>query len=223
MNTILPVILDDTPDHTLNAGRSERFIDALADVGWCVVDDFITPIRVAELRANLLASWEEGEFRPAGVGRGEKWELKPEVRTDRVCWLDPNQATPPVRFYLELMERLRNDVNRNLFLGLVEFEAHMAVYPPGTYYRKHLDQFIGVGTRTLSAILYLNENWQPEDGGQLRIYTDETDENRYQEITPIGGRLVLFLSARFLHEVMPARRERLGVTGWFRTRDMKHV
>ena len=69
----------------------------------------------------------------------------------------------------------------------------------------------------------IDQQGDTEDGGQLRIYTDETDENRYQEITPIGGRLVLFLSARFLHEVMPARRERLGVTGWFRTRDMKHV
>lgn len=198
-------------------------IDALTERGWCVADDFLAPIRVAELRECLWANWEAGEFRPAGIGRGENWELKPEVRTDRVCWLQPEQAPPAIRFYLDRMEQLRAEVNRSLFLGLFDFEAHMAVYPPGTYYRKHLDQFAGVGTRTLSAILYLNEAWQPEDGGQLRLYTDPDDAKVYQQIEPLGGRLVLFLSARFLHEVMPARRERIGLTGWFRTRGVTHV
>ena len=73
--------------------------------------------------------------------------------------------------------------------------------------------------RTVTAILYLNRNWQPEDGGQLRIYTDPNDPEHYEELLPLGGRLVTFLSARFLHEVMPARRERFSITGWFKKRD----
>ena len=116
------------------------------------------------------------------------------------------------------MERLRHVLNRVLMLGLFDFEGHLAVYPPGTYYRKHLDQFKGVGLRTVTCVLYLNRDWSEEDGGQLRIYTDPEDQGRYQEITPRGGTLVTFLSARFLHEVLPARRERISVAGWFRRR-----
>ncbi|MFT6394425.1 MAG: SM-20-related protein [Methylophilaceae bacterium] len=39
------------------------------------------------------------------------------------------------------------------------------------------------------------------------------------DILPKSGRIVLFLSAKFWHEVLPATRERLSLTGWFRTRE----
>ncbi len=53
----------------------------------------------------------------------------------------------------------------------------------------------------------------------MRIYTDPADENRQEQVLPIAGRLVCFLSDRFIHEVLPARRERLSLSGWFRKRD----
>lgn len=195
-------------------------IDTLATRGWCVVDGFLSPIRAAELRESLFGRWSNDEFRAAGVGRGDSWELRPDVRTDRVRWLDPATVTPAEAYYLARMEALRMGINQALFLGLFDFEAHFAVYPPGTYYRKHLDQFVGRGNRTLSAVLYLNEGWGADDGGELRLYTDPADETHSQELVPQAGRLVLFLSARFLHEVLPAKRERMSVTGWFRTREV---
>jgi len=100
------------------------------------------------------------------------------------------------------------------------FEAHLAIYPPGTYYHRHIDQFIGIGTRRVTCTLYLNEDWQAADGGQLRIYTDPDDPQYGEDILPLGGTLVTFLSARFLHEVLPARRSRMSITGWFRTREI---
>ena len=72
--------------------------------------------------------------------------------------------------------------------------------------------------RTLTTVLYLNPDWQSADGGQLRIYTDPDYPGRYQEVQPLAGTLVAFLSARFEHEVMPASRERLSLTGWFKRR-----
>jgi SM-20-related protein len=64
-------------------------------------------------------------------------------------------------------------------------------------------------------VLYLNELWPAEQGGQLRLYLDE---ERTMEIMPRGGTLVAFLSDRFEHEVLPATRERLSLAGWFRRR-----
>jgi len=104
-----------------------------------------------------------------------------------------------------------------LFLGLVSFEVHYAVYPPGTHYEKHRDRFRTSAERVLTAIVYLNEEWRADDGGSLRIYLSE-DCTRYHDVLPAAGMFVLFRSEMLLHEVLPARRERFSLTGWLRRR-----
>jgi SM-20-related protein len=131
--------------------------------------------------------------------------------------LNPSQCTSAQRQYLDALEALRLTINRTLFLGLFDFEAHLAIYPPGCYYREHMDQFRDNGQRLVTCILYLNSNWHSSDSGQLRLFTDPDDKQRYQEILPIGGRMVCFLSSRFLHAVMPSHNNRLSITGWFKS------
>ena len=221
--------MSDTPTSRPPAiGLAETFVDpepapgivrALAGQGWCVTPGFLAPQLVGELRQELEACWQAGGFRQAGVGRGAALQFRPEVRTDYVHWLDPQHCSAAQHRYLDTLEGLRQALNRTLFLGLFAFEAHQAVYPPGTYYRRHLDQFVGIGARRVTCTLYLNEDWQAADGGQLRIYTDPDDPRHYEDILPLGGTLVTFLSARFLHEVLPAQRSRLSITGWFRVRE----
>jgi SM-20-related protein len=116
------------------------------------------------------------------------------------------------------MEAVRVNLNRALYLGLFEFEAHFAVYAPGAFYRAHLDNFRGTSARIVTAILYLNEDWQTVDGGQLRLYTTGEEGGEYVDLLPEAGQWILFDSARFWHEVLPARRERFSLTGWLRTR-----
>jgi len=197
---------------------ADHIAASLADRGWCVSDDFVPPLLVSQLRHEAHERWQSGDFRPAGVGRGEDRQLRPDVRTDRVDWLDPAALSAAQHLYWNALEQVRLAVNRTMFLGLYDFEAHLAVYPPGSRYRRHLDQFLGIGRRHLTCILYLNDRWNDADGGQLRIYTDPDDPDACEELLPLGGRLVTFLSARFLHEVLPARRERFSLTGWFRRR-----
>jgi SM-20-related protein len=77
--------------------------------------------------------------------------------------------------------------------------------------------------RKISCIVYLNQDWKNEDGGQLRLYLNETDASNNEksiDILPISGRSVIFLSDTFYHEVLPARRERISLTGWFFTRQI---
>jgi len=197
----------------------EQIADDLSRQGWSVRPDFISAQLLYALREECLQEWQQGEFRHAGVGRGENFEIKPEVRNDRVKWLEPGKEAQAQQAYLQQLETLRQVLNRELYLGLFEFEGHMAVYPPGSFYARHLDQFRGIGLRTVSAILYLNDDWRPEDGGQLRLYTVPGDDAQYLDILPTGGQLVVFMSAEFMHEVLPARRERMSVTGWFKRRD----
>jgi SM-20-related protein len=118
----------------------------------------------------------------------------------------------------QALEALRLALNNTLWLGLFSFDAHYALYPPGAFYRRHRDQFRGSAAssdvRVISCAIYLNENWTLADGGALRIY----DGQRAREVPPAAGTLVCFLSERFEHEVLPATRERLALTGWFRRR-----
>lgn len=109
------------------------------------------------------------------------------------------------------MEEWRLRFNRELFLNLASSEFHFAVYPEGSFYRRHLDQFKERANRILTFIVYLNPNWKPGDGGELRIYRDDNQ----LDIEPIYGRMVLFKSAVLEHEVLPTQIKRRSLTGWF--------
>lgn len=199
--------------------RLESIADELFGRGWSVQPDFLSPEEVRQLTADCRGQWESGEFRRAGVGIGPTLTVNSEIRRDHVLWLDEAGLTAPQRAYFERLEALRRAINRTLQLGLFSFEGHFAVYGPGAFYKKHLDNFRGARHRQVSAILYLNPDWQPEHGGQLRLYLDEAGEGEYVDIAPRAGTLATFLSARFYHEVLPARDERMSLTGWFRTRE----
>lgn len=211
------------PDSAFQQAASQlgSIADTLARDGYLIIPDFLPALACRALVEECRQYQQQGEFRPAGVGRGENWRVVPEIRSDEIRWLKPDDCGPMQAAYLRLLEEYRQTLNRQLFLGLVEFEGHCALYPPGSYYRRHLDQFRGVEQRTVTAILYLNDDWCVEDGGQLRIELD--GQGNHIEVLPQQGTLVTFLSADYWHEVLPARRERLSLTGWFKTRPIGDI
>jgi SM-20-related protein len=126
------------------------------------------------------------------------------IRRDEIYWLERPHAE---------FEELRLLLNRDLFLGLRSLESHYAYYPPGGFYRRHVDRFRADDARTVSFILYLNENWKPADGGRLRLYL----KNEEVDIDPVGGTLVCFMSGEIEHEVLESRAPRFSYTGWMKT------
>ncbi|MEZ5451621.1 MAG: 2OG-Fe(II) oxygenase [Thiothrix sp.] len=202
---------------TLMEEQLERIADALADTGWIVLPEFLSLGDVRELRTQAQAQWQVGGFHAAGIGRGQALNVNEAVRSDQVQWLE-RASSGALADYQAFIEALRQNLNRLLYMGLHEFESHFAVYPPGAFYKPHVDNFRGTSARLLTAALYLNEGWQECDGGQLRFYTSGDNGGDYLDIFPHAGTLVLFLSTRFWHEVMPARRERFSITGWLRGR-----
>jgi len=188
----------------------------LAERGFIVLPEFLPPAEVAALRGELLALRAAGAFRPATVSRQQR--LAPTIRSDLIHWIEEDEAGEATRAWFLRLERLRRTLNRVAFLGLMELEAHFAIYEPGARYARHLDRFRDNARRVVTAILYLNEDWRPEDGGALRLWLDEAGREESIDVLPAGGTLVLFLSGRFWHEVLPARRARLSLTGWFLAR-----
>lgn len=199
-----------TSDHPLLL----RIVDDLAARGWSQQNFFLPEALTLELAAECRKRAAEGELAPAGVGRGPFQEIREGIRGDRIQWIEPGQAEP-CDVYLGLMDSVRLALNRGLFLGLEDFESHFALYPPGAFYLKHVDRFRDDDRRMVSAVLYLNDAWQPEHGGQLRMFFDDATQH---EVQPGGGCLVVFMSGDIPHEVLPATRDRLSLTGWFRRR-----
>lgn len=187
--------------------------EAVGERGYALVDGALPPAMVDALFVHQ-SRLDGDEFSPAGVGREQAHQLNRFVRGDEIAWIEPDQ--PVGRDFMAWMEQLRLGVNRRLFLGLFDYEAHFARYPAGAFYRRHRDAFgDGSTNRVLSTVLYLNPNWAPGDGGELLLFDgDETEP--LETVQPVYGRLLVFLSERFPHEVLPTRRTRYSIAGWFR-------
>jgi SM-20-related protein len=189
----------------------EAICAAIADEGLAVFDEFLPSKAVAAMAADARQRESAEEFHPAGVGRGAARSELPEIRGDRICWLDPNDPCVALRPWWLALSALRIALNETLFLGLWSFEGHYALYPAGSFYRRHRDRFHDHDARVLSCALYLNESWRIGEGGALRLYRNAGK----LDVAPRGGTLVCFLADRFEHEVLPATRDRLALTGWF--------
>ncbi|MCK9534054.1 MAG: 2OG-Fe(II) oxygenase [Pseudomonas sp.] len=191
-----------------------RIVDDLATHGWSQQSIFIPTDLTAELAKECHKRAQQGQLEPAAIGRGVAKVVHEAIRGDHIQWLDAGHHAAVDR-YLALIEQLRVAINQTLFLGLEDFESHFALYPPGAFYAKHLDRFRDDDRRVVSCVAYLNEQWLPEQGGALRMYLED---ERVYDVAPQAGTLMVFMSAQWPHEVLPATRDRLSITGWFRRR-----
>lgn len=189
-------------------------IDDLAEHGWAIQEHALPADLTRELAAECRARQKKGALVPAGVGRAGAQTVNTAVRGDQIEWLEAAQS-PACAAFLGLLDELRSGLNQALYLGLADYEGHFALYPPGAFYQKHLDRFRDDDKRSVSAVFYLNDDWQPEQGGALRLYLGA---GRELDVYPQAGTLLLFMSADWPHAVLPATRERLSLTGWFRRR-----
>jgi len=199
---------------TLSRSTLDPLLDDLAEQGWAIATNALPADLTLELAKECRERANEGALQPAGVGRGSAHWVQEGVRGDHIQWLEPGQCAAGDR-YLAMLDDLRGQLNQALYLGLEDYEGHFALYPPGTFYQKHLDRFRDDDRRAVSAVFYLNSDWLPEQGGALRLYLAA---GRELDVLPEAGTLVLFLSADLPHEVLPATRERLSLTGWLRRR-----
>ncbi len=195
-----------------SSGHSYDFVvDALVEKGYIIVDDFLSAELTQALRYEVNDLNRRGINR-AGVGRGGELQVNNDIRSDKTHWLDGQ--TDAQRRLLAQCDALRDEVNRHLFMGLHDYEAHFAVYEPGSFYQKHLDAFKGRSNRVLTNVIYLNNQWQDDWGGELAVY-DEADK-LIERVLPKGGRAIFFLSERFPHEVLKTTKQRLSIAGWYR-------
>jgi len=190
-------------------------ISELSDKGYAVLPaGFLSAVELAALNENFRELAATGRFRAAGVGKERNHQRLSSIRRDQICWFEPTRLQNGQEIFWSRLGELKDEINRQLFAGLWDLEGHFALYPPGGFYRRHLDRFASDDARTITVVFYLNENWQPEHGGELVIYDGSTEVI----VEPRLGTLVIFRSEQIEHEVRESRAERRSFAGWFRRR-----
>ncbi len=193
----------------------EQIAIEVAEKGFAILDDFLSKTEVAEILEVLNSRREEGEFQKAGVGSGADYKQLHDIRGDYIRWIEPKEALPPTQVFLSRVGQLMQTLNRVCFLGLKDFETHFTYYPAGSRYARHLDQFKSTDHRRISFVCYLNTDWVPGNGGELRFFIPNEDGTETAlDIEPLAGRLACFRADVMEHEVLLAHKTRYSLTGW---------
>lgn len=192
----------------------DQILQEIERNGFCLIPKALSAI---ELRAiNEFFEISKPNFGPARVGSAVNKQRVETIRGDFTFWINP--LDPPIEFLpaIDFLNDLRDGLNKKFYLGLRDFECHLAYYPAGTFYQKHSDRFQSSGTRSLSFVFYLNESWNDDNGGELILYNK--DDTVLSQIKPNPGSFICFLSEEFPHEVKSANIERRSFTGWMHTK-----
>lgn len=188
----------------------ESVADHLAAHDWVILDGFLSEAETISARNYLKKKLAKDAFKVAGIGALHDFRVEKSVRSDEIYWLDPRRD-PEVEGFFSLAEAVKANLNRLCFLSISGSEFHFAHYPPGSFYKKHIDQFDARSNRLISMVCYINEFWEPEHGGELRLYRGD---GTFKDVAPLPGRAVLFKSDRVPHEVLESKASRYSITGW---------
>jgi SM-20-related protein len=179
-----------------------------------VVEEFLTLQLAHDLRQNLLRLFAANEFHVAGIGNLVLSDINAAYRRDQIYWLDKSHHDIYEDQFFELMDQFVAYLNQYCYTGIRSYEFHYTFYEVGSFYKKHIDQFKNNDSRKYSMILYLNDNWQTGDGGELCVHHALRP---MQNIEPHQGTSVFFDSKVLIHEVLTTHKPRLSITGWLKT------
>ena len=188
-------------------------IDSFIENQVGLADHFLSDNLAAHLKGNLNALFADQHLHSAGIGNKTLLTQDKLVRSDLIYWLDRAHNDPHENDFFDLMDRFVLYLNATCYTGITDYEFHYALYEKGAFYKRHLDQFRNDPRRSFSMIMYLNTDWQPQDGGELCVYHSD----HVQTIAPLHGKCVFFKSSELEHEVLLTHQPRLSITGWLKT------
>lgn len=186
-----------------------NLIDSLSTQGWYVWDDFLNLSEIEAIKGCIPDNLHD-----ARIGNGESLHGNKAIRGDQTIWLE-SEMGEPIASYMAKMDEIRQALNRSCYMGLRDFETHFCRYPNGAFYKKHVDNFQGQGRRKVTTVLYMNEAWKSGDGGELVVYDQQ--DNKLFQLDPLAGRMIVFMSEEFPHEVLLTQQKRESIAGWFLT------
>jgi SM-20-related protein len=190
----------------------DSIIDSYLEHKVGIVENFLTPFLANHLKDNLHVLYRQNQLLDAGTGNEIEVNHDKKIRSDKIFWLDRIHQNKYENDFFDLMDRFIIYLNQTCYTGITGYEFHYALYEKGSFYKKHVDQFRNNKKRVYSMIMYLNSDWQIDDGGELCIY----NEDDCQHISPTQGKSVFFKSDELEHEVLLANKPRMSITGWLK-------
>ena len=175
-------------------------------------ENFLSNTLALHLKDNLNKLYATGQLRSAGTGNNLIIVQDKLFRSDVIYWLDRKHNDQYENDFFNLVDRFVSYLNSTCFTGITGYEFHYTLYPAGSFYKKHLDQFRNNNSRKYSMIMYLNADWKISDGGELCI----TQLDHLQTISPQNGKAVFFKSNEMEHEVLVTNKPRMSITGWLK-------
>lgn len=176
-------------------------------------NDFLGITLSKHLQDNLLQLLLEKKFKNAGIGNKKAFVEDKLIRSDLIYWLDRAHDDVYENIFFDFMDNFVQYLNETCYTGITSYEFHYAYYDKGSFYKKHFDQFKNNNSRVYSMIMYLNEDWQINDGGELCVYP----LGQAQIIEPHNGKCVFFKSDEMEHEVLLNQKPRMSITGWLKS------
>lgn len=190
----------------------DELINSYIDNNIGIADHFLSKNLSGNLQQNIRDLQQEGLMKSAGIGNDAVADAKQQMRGDKIYWLDKKNNNIREQEFLDKVEHFIDHLNQTCYTGINGYEFHYAVYGQGSGYKKHRDQFKTDKHRKFSLICYLNDDWIAADGGQLVIY----QKDNVQTIPPNAQKAVFFRSDEMEHEVLPANKPRMSITGWLK-------
>ena len=178
-------------------------LDKLVSNGWLIIEN------VFEQKALLALQAESGfiDYRDAQLTDGIRMS---DIRGDKIRWI--TQDFFAGYYYLQSINELAFTLNRSLFAGIRHSEAHYACYPIGFGYQWHSDNPADRDERVISAVFYLNDEWDKSDGGALEVIDNY---GKPHTVLPVANRLIIF-DSNLRHQVQIAHRQRYSIATWMR-------
>ena len=177
-----------------------------------IAEGFLNIPLALHLKENLQLLYTGNQLQQAGTGKDANFEQNKLFRSDIIYWLDRKHHNIYENSFFDLMDNFVAYLNASCYTGITSYEFHYTLYETGSFYKKHLDQFQNNDTRKYSIIMYLNDAWETNDGGQLCIHHQDSLQN----ISPTNGKIVFFKSNELAHEVLVTNKPRMSITGWLK-------
>jgi len=193
----------------MNEKLYSEIINALVKDGYIIIPNALDKNLACGLKEYAQ---NEKDFKRAGISGSNDLHLDNQRRRDKIHWLNKDSSFQSD--FLAFTDGLKERINRELYMGITYYESHFAIYDEGDFYETHLDSFKNSKNRVVTTVYYLNEDWSDEDGGELVIYDE--NNNFLSKVTPHANTLIVFLSDKFPHEVLPAKKRRFSIAGWYR-------
>jgi hypothetical protein len=189
--------------------------------GVAVVDNAIAAVQTARMRMEIDTLAASGALSNNCTHFTSPSKPSSPVRIDKrnIREIEWHMATQRQRSCCPALTELEGDTGLRALLNVyipsltLTSQACKPQLNTGGCFPLHVDSDAAVDNRKVTAILYLNEQWDSKrDGGDLRVYTSP---GKSVDIAPVDCRLVLMSSTETTHRVLPSlRRARYACTLW---------